>query len=177
MFEEFIRASLKFFRYYKTLGEGALAQICDDELHLEPQPGANSVAVIIKHVSGNMHSRWSDLFGSDGESVIRNRDLEFIDDTETRAQILERWEAGWTVLFRTLESLQPDELLREIRIRHEAITVLEAVQRQLAHYPYHVGQIVLIAKMFRGEAWQSLSIPKGGSSQFNAAMMSKKPDL
>jgi hypothetical protein len=171
MFDEFMRASLKFFRYYKSLGEGAMAQLSEQELHLEPQPGSNSVAVIIKHMSGNMHSRWGDLFGSDGESAIRDRDLEFLADGSTRDHMLERWEAGWNLLFTTLESLRPEDALREIRIRDQAITVLEAIQRQLAHYSYHVGQIVLIAKMFRGEAWQSLSIPKGGSSAFNAAMM------
>jgi Protein of unknown function (DUF1572) len=170
---EFRRATLKFFRYYQQLGERALAQLRDDELHLEPAPGANSAAVIVQHLTGNMHSRWDHLF-TDGESATRNRDLEFVESAETRAEIMTRWTSGWTALYAALEALGDDDLLREVRIRGEAITVLEAIQRQLAHYPHHVGQIVYIAKSRRGEDWQSLSIPRGGSGAFNAAMLEKK---
>ncbi len=170
---EFRRSTEKFFNYYKRLGEGAMAQLHDDELHLEPAPGLNSVATIVQHLAGNMHSRWDRLLDADGESQTRNRDREFEDALETRAQILMRWESGWKALFTALEGLSDRDLLRQIRIRGEAITVVEAIQRQLSHYPYHVGQIVLIARMRRGDRWESLSIPKGGSAAFNAAMLER----
>jgi uncharacterized damage-inducible protein DinB len=170
--DELRASSLKFFRYYKQLGESALAQLRDDELHLEPAPGMNSVAVIVKHLAGNMRSRWDHLF-SDGESATRNRDLEFEDDAESRSEIMARWESGWASVFAVLEGLRDEDWLRQVRIRGEPITVLEAVQRQLAHYPHHVGQIVLIARIRRGADWQSLSVPRGGSAAFNASMLEK----
>jgi uncharacterized damage-inducible protein DinB len=173
-YDEFRRASLKFFRYYKSLGERALAQLHDDELHLELAPGMNSAGVIVQHLAGNMHSRWADLFGEDGESITRNRDAEFEDAHEPRDALIARWERGWRVLFSALEGLSNADWERPIRIRGEQITVIEAVQRQLAHYPYHVGQIVLIARLRRGTDWESLSIPRGESAAFNAAMFKGK---
>ena len=170
-YDEFRRASLKFFSYYKTLGERALAQLHDDELHLEPASGMNSAAVIVQHLTGNMHSRWTDLFGEDGESATRDRDAEFEDLCESRAELMMRWESGWAVLFAALEGLSDADWTRPVRIRGEAISVIEAVQRQLAHYPYHVGQLVLIARWRRGVDWESPSIPRGGSAAFNAAML------
>jgi hypothetical protein len=130
------------------------------------------VAVIVKHLAGNMHSRWDNLF-ADGESATRNRDLEFEDDVATRAEILARWASGWASVFATLEGFHEDDWSREVRVRGEPISALEAVQRQLAHYAYHVGQIVLVARLRRGEDWQSLSIPRGGSGAFNAAMLER----
>jgi hypothetical protein len=173
-YDEFRRASLKFFRYYKTLGERTLAQLQDDELHLEPSPDTNSAAVIVQHLAGNMHSRWTDLFGGDGESITRDRDAEFEDVHEARDALMARWERGWMALFSALEGLNDEDWERPIRIRGEPISVIEAVQRQLAHYPYHVGQLVLIVRWKRGADWESLSIPRGGSEAFNAAMLEGK---
>jgi Protein of unknown function (DUF1572) len=173
-YDEFRRASLKFFRYYKTLGERALSQLHDDELHLEPVPDTNSAAVIVQHLTGNMHSRWDSLFSADGESITRDRDAEFEDVGESRDAMMARWERGWRALFSALEGLSDTDWERPIHIRGERISAIEAVQRQLAHYSYHVGQIVLIARWRRGTDWESLSIGRGGSAAFNAAMLEGK---
>jgi Protein of unknown function (DUF1572) len=170
---EFIRSSHKFFLYYKTLGEKAISQLEDAQLFLEPSAGGNSIAIIVQHLSGNMHSRWSGFPNSDGESPTRNRDTEFELHLETREELLETWESGWAVVFAALERIE--DVLRPMQIRGETITVLEAVQRQVAHYAHHVGQIVLLAKTMRGQEFTSLSIPRGGSSAFNATMQKANP--
>jgi hypothetical protein len=166
-------SSLKFFAYYKSLGERALAQLRDDELHWTPAPEGNSAAVIVQHMAGNMVSRWTGFPDSDGESTTRDREAEFVDAVEDRAALMMRWERGWHALFAALERLAPEDWARTVRIRGETISVIEAVQRQIAHYAYHVGQLVLLARMQRGEDWQSLSIPRGNSAQFNAAMLER----
>jgi Protein of unknown function (DUF1572) len=130
--------------------------------------------VIVQHLVGNMHSRWTDLLGEDGESSTRNRDAEFEDVHESRDALMTRWESGWAALFSALEGIGDADWERPIRIRGEQISVIEAVQRQLAHYPYHVGQIVLIARSRRGADWESLSIRRGESAAFNAAMLEGK---
>ncbi len=166
-------SSLKFFAYYKALGEGALAQLRDDELHWTPAPDANSAAVIVQHVAGNMTSRWMDFPHGDGEGATRNRDAEFTDALEDRAALMARWERGWALVFAALEGLSADDWADTVRIRGEPISLIEAVQRQIAHYAYHVGQLVLIARLRRGADWKSLSIPRGESAQFNAAMLER----
>jgi uncharacterized damage-inducible protein DinB len=172
---EFLRASRTFFLQSQSLGERALEQVPEAKIQHHPEE-SNSLGVIVKHVAGNMRSRWSNLFGADGESVIRDRDAEFIDDTRSKAEILEEWAAGWQVFFMAFDALEPTDLLRSITIRGEALTVLEALQRQLAHYAHHTGQIVYLAKALCGPDWQSLSIPRGQSAVFNQQMLENAKD-
>jgi Protein of unknown function (DUF1572) len=167
---EFLRASRKFFLQSRTLGERALEQVPEAKMHHHPEE-SNSLAVIVKHAAGNMRSRWSNLFGSDGETAGRNRDAEFTEDQRSSAEILEEWNSGWNVFFTAFDALEPADLTRTITIRGESISVIEALQRQLAHYAHHTGQIVYLAKAVVGSDWQSLSIPKGESAAFNQKML------
>ena len=163
------------FQQYKTLADRALAQITDAEWLRQPAPGSNSAAVIVQHMVGNLRSRFTDFLTTDGEKPTRHRDQEFEEPTEVAAVPLLRrdWDAAWGILFGLLDELTPADLLRTVLIRGEAHTVLAAVQRQVAHYSSHVGQLILLAKIIRGEAFQSLSIPRGQSGEFNAAMLRK----
>lgn len=157
------------FAYYKLLGDQTFAQVADEALFMQHHADSNSMAMIVKHLWGNMLSRWTDFLTTDGEKDWRDRDTEFENDITTRQELLEKWEAGWKCLFDALDSLTTEDLPREVRIRNEVHSVLEAINRQLAHYPYHVGQIVFIGKLAQGENWASLSIPKGDSAVYNAA--------
>ena len=155
------------FRKYKALAEGALAQVDDADFFRTIDPGSNSVALVVKHLANNMRSRWTDFLTTDGEKPDRNRDTEFERDAaDTRERLRARWEAGWALTFAAIEPLRESDLLAEVRIRGQAHTVIQAVHRQLTHYAYHIGQIVLLAKHFAGERWTSLSIPKGLSKDF-----------
>ena len=159
------------FRRYKTLADGALAQLSPDDWLRVPAPGANSVAVIVQHLVGNLRSRFTDFLTTDGEKPSRRRDQEFEAPPPAAAAVValqQQWEAAWPILFDLLDRLQPADLLRPVFIRGEEHTVWAAVQRQVAHYAYHVGQIVQLARHWRGESWQSLSIARGQSQQFNA---------
>jgi hypothetical protein len=159
------------FRGYKRMGEGAIAQVKDDELFVALDPESNSIAVIVKHLAGNMRSRFTDFLTTDGEKPDRHRDQEFeMNSGTTRADVMRWWEEGWGRVFSAIEALKPDDLLRTVTIRDEPHTVMQAVGRQLAHYAYHIGQIVFLAKHFRSQEWKSLSIPRGKSEEFN-----KKP--
>lgn len=159
-------------RGHKHLAEGAISQLSDSELFLQLDPESNSVAVIMKHIAGNMRSRLSDFLTTDGEKPDRHRDLEFeISPATTRAQLMEMWEAGWQIAFDTFASLQPADLERKVTIRGEPYTALQALHRAVAHYAYHVGQIVFLAKHFRGAEWKTLSIARGESEQLNAAKL------
>ncbi|MGQ0828639.1 MAG: DUF1572 family protein [Bacteroidota bacterium] len=154
------------FKNYRTLAEKAMAQlITDKDFHYVPDAESNSIAVIIKHMSGNMISRWTDFLTTDGEKPTRNRDSEFIEGTETREQLMQIWEKGWKVFFDTLHSLTEKDLMKIVTIRGEGLTVLQALNRQTAHYSYHVGQIVFLAKHIRNTEFKSLSIPKNKSSE------------
>lgn len=155
------------FAYYKKLGERAFAQVTDQQLGLTLDNEANSIATIVKHMTGNMRSRWTDFLTTDGEKPDRNRDSEFEEPPSTRAALLATWESGWACLFSALEPLTDADLTRTITIRGEAHSVMQAINRQLAHYPHHVGQIVLLAKHFAHDHWQSLSVPRRGSAEFN----------
>ena len=158
------------FRKYRKLGEDALAQVADDDFFRAIDPESNSVALIVKHVAGNMASRWTDFLTADGEKPGRNRDEEFeARSTDSRESLMAAWQAGWTTLFDALASLRDDDLLREVRIRREPHTVVQAVHRQLTHYAYHVGQIVFLARHFAGPRWRSLSIPKGKSREIEVS--------
>ncbi len=161
------------FRSLKTLADDAIAQAESDFFTVLGSED-NSVAVIVKHVSGNMRSRWRNFLTSDGEKAERDRDLEFVIQ-ESKEVLLEAWERGWATLFGALEGLEPHHLLQHVTIRGEAHTVLEAVNRQLSHYAYHVGQIVFLAKHLCGAAWRSLSIPKGESAAFNQTFAKGQP--
>jgi hypothetical protein len=163
------------FRGYKRMAEGAVAQVNDEELFRAIDPEANSIAVVMKHIGGNLRSRFRDFLSSDGEKPDRNRDQEFIiEDRPSREELLQIWEGSWNILFHELNALLPDDLERMVTIRGQPHTVLQALNRQLAHYAYHVGQIVLLAKHFRGPEWQSLSIPKGHSEAFNTGMAKRR---
>jgi hypothetical protein len=166
----FLEDTLLQLRKYKGLAEGALAQVADGDLFRSVDPESNSIAIVMKHVSGNMRSRWTDFLTSDGEKPDRQRDSEFETESgDTRASISAGWENGWRLLFSALESLSPSDLERTVAIRGEPHTVLQAIQRQLTHYSYHVGQIVFLARHFAGPRWRSLSIPKGKSKDFDVA--------
>jgi hypothetical protein len=151
----------------KRLAEGAMAQLKDDELFLALEPESNSIAVIVKHMAGNMRSRFTDFLTSDGEKPDRHRDTEFeLAVNTTRADLTTWWETGWSQVFAAIESLKPEDVMRKVTIRGEPHTVLQAVNRQIAHYAYHIGQIVFLAKHMRGDQWKSLSIPRGKSEQY-----------
>jgi len=162
-----IEDSIEVFRYYKRLGERAMAQATDEQLFAVLDGEANSIAIVVKHVAGNMRSRWTDFLTTDGEKPNRNRDSEFVDPPATREALLSEWEHGWATMFGALEPLTDADLARRITIRGEAHSVMQAINRQLAHYPYHVGQIVLLAKHFASDRWQSLSVPRNQSAEFN----------
>ncbi|WP_215242451.1 DUF1572 domain-containing protein [Dyadobacter helix] len=168
MENDYLQSVKKQFEYYKLLADKTITQLPDEKLFWQFNEESNSVAMIVKHLSGNMLSRWTDFLTSDGEKEWRNRDAEFDNDIRTRQDMLARWEQGWQCLFSALNSLDTPHLAQVIYIRNQGHTVMEAINRQLAHYPYHVGQIVFIGKMVQNEKWQSLSIPRGASSGYNA---------
>ena len=155
------------FRYYKSLGDRALAQLSDSQVYETLDPEMNSVAIIIKHMTGNMISRWTGFPNADGESASRNRDAEFVDPPATRAEVIQLWEDGWRCVFDALQPLTDADLSRRVTIRGEAHSVAQAIHRQLGHYAYHVGQIVYVAKHHCGSKWSTLSVPLGGSKEFN----------
>ena len=159
--------SLSLFRFYKKTTEKAMEQVSDEELFATLDEEMNSIAVIVKHMAGNMRSRWTDFLISDGEKPDRNRDTEFEDPPATREALLKLWDDGWSRLFSALEPLMDADLSRTVTIRGEPHSVVQAIHRQLAHYPYHCGQIIFLAKHFRGRDWKSLTIPRGKSTSFN----------
>ncbi len=165
--KSYLEDSLAVFRYYKKLADGAMDQVSDQELFALLDDEANSIAIIVKHMAGNMRSRWTDFLTTDGEKPNRERDSKFMDPPTTREELMALWESGWTCLFRALEPLTEADMGRTITIRGEAHSVMQAMNRQVAHYAYHVGQIVLLAKHYAGERWQSLSVPKNKSAEFN----------
>lgn len=173
MTNDYLDSVKKQFAYYKLLGEKTFAQLTDEQLFFQANDESNSIATIVKHLWGNMLSRWTDFLHSDGEKEWRNRDAEFENDMITRQELLDKWNAGWQCLFDALDSLTDADLDKVIYIRNMGHTVAEAINRQLAHYPYHVGQIVFIGKMICSSDWASLSIPKGNSIAYNADKFAK----
>lgn len=164
----YLEDSLALFAHYKKLAERAIAQVSDHHLFTSLDPDSNSIAILVQHLAGNMRSRWTDFLTSDGEKPSRNRDAEFEEPAApTRAALLADWESGWACLFSALHSLTDADLTRSVTIRGEAHSVLQAINRQLAHYPHHIGQIVLLAKHFAADRWQTLSVPRKGSQEFN----------
>jgi hypothetical protein len=163
----------KQFAYYKMLGDKTFAQLTDEQFFWQYNAESNSIALIIKHLWGNMLSRWTDFLTADGEKTWRNREAEFENDSQTRAELIAKWDEGWACLFTAVDSVNDENFDTIIYIRNEGHSVMEAINRQLAHYPYHVGQIVFIGKMVKNESWASLSIPRGKSKDFNADKFSK----
>jgi hypothetical protein len=168
----YLRESIEWFRYYKKLAEGAMAQVSDDQLFATLDPESNSIAIIVKHMAGNMRSRWTDFLTADGEKPDRNRDSEFENPPATRDAIMTIWRDGWARVFAALEPLSDADLGRTVLIRGEAHSVMQAINRQIAHYASHVGQIVLLAKHFGHDHWKSLSIPRRKSAEFNQRVVS-----
>ncbi len=170
MSPEYLLPTRAAFQSYKSLGERALSQTSEEALSLSVTSESNSIAVIIQHLHGNMLSRWTDMLSTDGEKEWRDRDAEFEPVRRSRAELMDLWNKGWECLFSSFDALQEEDLPRIILIRSEKHTVVEAIQRQLGHTAYHVGQIVYLAKMFSMGTWQTLSVAKGASKQFNEEM-------
>jgi hypothetical protein len=171
----YLQDSIGLFRYYKKLGERAMAQCPDEALFISLDAESNSIAIIVKHMAGNMHSRWNDFLTTDGEKPDRNRDTEFENPPTNRAQLTEIWERGWKYVFDALEPLTEADLTRTVRIRAEPHSVMQAINRQVAHYAHHVGQILFLAKHLtfaKTAKWESLSVPRGNSAKFNAQVAS-----
>jgi uncharacterized damage-inducible protein DinB len=168
----YTKDAIDLFRHYKRLADNAIAQCPDDQLSAEIDPKSNSIAIIVKHMTGNMRSRWTDFLTTDGEKPDRHRDSEFEAPAKTRAELLALWEAGWKLLFDALTPLTDAELSKTVTIRTEPHSVMQAINRQTAHYSYHIGQIVYLARHFAGSQWKTLTIPKSKSREFDARVAS-----
>lgn len=165
-----LNTAVKRFQFYKDLGDKTFAQIPEEGFNFQPNEASNSIAVIIQHMSGNMLSRWTNFLTEDGEKAWRNRDEEFETHTYSKAELIAMWEKGWQCMFDALSPLTEHDLLKTIYIRTEGQSVIDAIHRQLAHYAYHVGQVVYLGRLFKNTGWQSLSIPKGKSAAYNQQM-------
>ena len=163
----YLEDSLALFRFYKKMGEGAMEQVSDEQLFAALDGEMNSIAIMVKHMAGNMRSRWTDFLTSDGEKPDRDRDSEFMAPPDTRESLMRLWNQGWERVFQALEPLSEADMQRTVTIRGEAHSVMQAVNRQIAHYSYHVGQIVFLAKHFKASEWKSLSVPRNKSAEFN----------
>lgn len=168
MDSNYINSAKQQFLYYKMLGDKTMAQLGDEELLWQYNDASNSIAIMVKHLWGNMMSRWTDFLTTDGEKDFRKRDEEFESDLKTRAEIIAKWEEGWACLFEALDSINEENFDTTIYIRNQGHSIPEAINRQMMHYAYHVGQMVYLGRMLRGDNWQSLSIPKGDSKVYNA---------
>jgi len=169
----YLQVVIERFQKVKKLGDKTIEQLSEKDLHWSFNEESNCVAIIVKHLSGNMVSRWTDFLTSDGEKPYRNRDQEFENTIKSKEELIQVWEKGWNVLFNTLKNLKEDDLLSKIYIRGESHLVIEAIERQLAHYAYHIGQIVYIGKQIKNHEWESLSIPKGKSEEYLKQMLNK----
>jgi hypothetical protein len=170
----YLEDSLTLFRFYKKMGESAMEQVSDDQLFATLDPEMNSIAIVVKHMAGNMRSRWTDFLTSDGEKPDRNRDNEFVSPPDSRKALMQPWNDGWQRLFQALESLSASDLQRTVTIRGEPHSVMQAMNRQIAHYSYHIGQIVFLAKHFKARDWKSLSVPRNKSTEFNQRVAAGK---
>ncbi len=168
--------AIKQFEYYKTLGDKTIAQLTEAQLFVKPSSGSNSIAIIVQHMSGNMLSRWTDFLATDGEKEWRNRDAEFEDTITEKKALLDSWDKGWNCLFTTLHNLTEDDLMTIVYIRNMGQTAVDAIARQLCHYSYHIGQIVFIGKLLNDD-FESLSIPKNNSSQYNAEKFAQEKSI
>ncbi len=168
----YIQDSLELFRYYKKLAERAMEQVTDQQLFASLDPESNSIAIVVKHMAGNMRSRWTDFLATDGEKPNRDRDTEFEQPPATRDALMQSWEEGWALVFSAVEPLTEADLSRTVTIRGEAHSVMQAINRQVAHYSLHIGQIVLLAKHLGQDHWQSLTVPRNRSAEFNQRVAS-----
>lgn len=173
MQQSYLASVKKQFEYYKILGEKTFGQLEEEELFWQYNAASNSIGIIVNHLWGNMTSRWTDFLSADGEKEWRNRDKEFESIIKSKEELIKKWEEGWACLFKALDSINTDNFENEIYIRSQAHSIPEAINRQMMHYAYHIGQIVYIGRMIKGEAWQSLSISKGKSAEFNDKKFSK----
>ncbi|GGF14780.1 hypothetical protein GCM10010954_11690 [Halobacillus andaensis] len=164
--KEYLKVVQERFHSVKELGEKTITQLSEEEIQWYMNDASNSIAVLVKHLNGNMKSRWIDFFTSDGEKPNRNRDQEFINTISSKEELIEVWEEGWEILFDTLNNLRPADLTNHVKIRSENHTVIDAIERQVVHYASHIGQIVYIGKLLKGEEWHTLSIPKGKSEEY-----------
>lgn len=162
---------LKRFKYYKDLGDKTFQQLTDEEVLWRYNEASNSISTIVKHLSGNMKSRWTNFLTEDGEKSWRNRDSEFENDLQSKEEMLKIWEEGWQILFKALDQITPDNIHQMIFIRGEKLSVIDALLRQLAHYPYHVGQIIFVTKMIKNEDWKTLSIAKNKSEEYHLELL------
>ncbi len=176
MESSYLSSTIKQFEYYKSLGDKTINQLSFKELQWQPNEASNTVSVVIKHMVGNMLSRWTNFLTEDGEKTWRTRDAEFQETYTNKEELLAAWENGWLCLFTAIKPLKPEDLERIIYIRNQGHTVTEAINRQLAHYSYHVGQMVFLGKLLKGNNWQSLSIPKGKSATYNQEKFSKEKE-
>lgn len=167
----YLQDSLAVLRYYKTLAERAMAQVSDEQLTATLDPEMNSIAIMVKHLAGNMRSRWTNFLQSDGEKPDRNRDSEFVEPPHTRAGLMQIWEDGWNRVFAALEPLKDEDMNRVVKIRGEDHSVMQAINRQIAHYASHCGQIIFLAKHFKHADWTSLSVPRGKSQAFTQQVL------
>jgi hypothetical protein len=173
--KEYLITVIKRLKYYKELGEKTFDQLEEKDFYFMPGPESNSIAIIVEHLAGNMLSRFTDFLTEDGEKEWRQRDDEFKIHAYSKQQVLDRWQKGWNSCLAELETLHEDDLVKTIYIRQEPLSVIDAINRQLAHYPYHIGQIIYIARMIKKENWQNLSIPKGQSQQYSSVSQIKDP--
>lgn len=170
----YLEDSISLFRFYKKMVEGAIEQVSDEQLFATLDEEMNSIAIIVKHMTGNMRSRWTDFLTSDGEKPDRNRDTEFEQPASSRQELVRMWEQGWQSVFAALEPLSETDMGRTVTIRGEAHSVMQAINRQIAHYAYHCGQIVFLAKHFKAREWKSLSVPRNKSAEFNQKVLAKE---
>ena len=171
--ESYLTSIIKQFEFYKSLGDKTFDQLSFDDMLWQSDENSNSISIIVKHIAGNMLSRWTNFLTEDGEKEWRIRDDEFISNFNSKEAVIAAWESGWFCLFKAIKPLKPEDLENIIYIRNGGHTVTEAINRQLAHYAYHIGQIVFLGKLLKGENWKSLSIPKGDSSKYNQDKFSK----
>jgi len=173
--KEYLITVIKRLKYYKDLGEKAFEQLDENDFHFNPSTESNSIAVIVQHIAGNMLSRFTNFLIEDGEKVWRQRDEEFEQHSFSKKQVLEIWNKGWQCCLNSLELLNEEDLVKTITIRQENLSVIDAINRQLAHYPYHIGQIIFLARLIKKENWKNLSIPKGKSNAYNVGDQVKDP--
>lgn len=173
--KDYLETAIRRLKYYKDLGDKTFAQLNEWDFHYQPNDESNSIATIIQHMAGNMLSRWTNFLTEDGEKEWRKRDEEFEIHQYTKQELIDLWEKGWNCFLGTVSALKKKDLKKTITIRQEALTVIDAINRQLAHYPYHIGQIIFLAKIIKNKNWQNLSIPKGNSQTYNQSDEVKDP--
>jgi hypothetical protein len=171
---EYLTIAIEQFKHFKERAEKGIQQLSEEELHWKPSEDSNNIAIIIKHLSGNMHSRWVDFLTADGEKSYRDRDSEFVDNNEFKEHLMQIWEEGWKLLFNTIENLKEEDLNKTITLRQQPLSVLQAIQTEVAHISYHLGQILYIGKQIKDKDWTILSIPKNGSNEFNKKVSAEK---